>query len=728
MDSDSDELAELLRAAADEGELIFNENVAPNSNSTQQPNTQVSKNEESKSVVPNGKDAQIKLAEDANDSSDEEDLQNFFERKYHEYGRDINQMLKRKDAERKDTIVGNEVANNLRKSIYTKSQSSSTPSTAVNRPQPLVQPPPKPENVYTDPVFGIRIVQPLISSTMLRERMVGRTPVEIRYLQNHLMNSDLSKEWCISGVIVSKGPAQTSNAGSQYVIWRLSDLKGEIKTTSLFLFKSAFKELWKTAQGMVIAILNPSVFSRKDNNGESSLSIDSAQRVMILGKSKDFGTCKSKKKNGDPCTSVVNLNVCEYCVYHVKQEYGKFTTRSELQSATSGRGLQSLRNKVLGKSEVFYAGKSYMAEPSKPSKRVTEKDRSRLMTLSETFLSSPLSKSMIGKSLRIHKISNAAFSNRLFHFRFLIAGNKPNYLGGTNNRSSRIAEGIESTSSQRAKDLERLKALKGTMPSTTSSQPTTPIVEKPKIDLDKFPSLSRNSFSFSLSSGSPQNRNDSAKIKAAAILQKKPIEKSNPNFIKYRGTESGKKRALEAIEADATDENAQKKKKLAEEVEKFKNEKIQQLVAAKSSHADLVKLHEANVEEQYFNKLEKKEAMEQKMVNTSKVDCKAVICLKCKYKAFSAAQRCKDEKHQLKVIDAEKRFFECEECKNRTISLFKIPKTSCSNCQGSRWKRTGMIRDKSELSRAELSIRGDEETFMGSLSTKSNLNLCVAAE
>lgn len=398
MDSDSDELAELLRAAADEGELVFNENVAPNSNSNStQPTTQESKNEGTKPIVSNGKDTEIKLAEDANDSSDEEDLQHFFERKYHEYGRDINQMLKRKDADRKDTVVGNEVARNLRASNYTKPQSfTSTPAATVNRPQPVAQPSAKPENVYTDPIFGIRIVQPLISSTMLRERMLGRTPVEIRYLQNHLMNSDLSNDWCLSGVIVNKGPVQTSNAGSQYVIWKLSDLKGEIKTTSLFLFKSAFKELWKTAQGMVIAVLNPSVFSRKDSSGESSVSIDSAQRVMILGKSKDFGTCKSKKKNGDPCSSIVNLNVCEYCIYHVKQEYGKFSARSELQSATSGRGLQSLRNKVLGKSEVFYAGKSYMAESSKPSKKVTEKDRNRLMSLSETFLSSPLAKSMNG--------------------------------------------------------------------------------------------------------------------------------------------------------------------------------------------------------------------------------------------------------------------------------------------------------------------------------------------
>lgn len=111
------------------------------------------------------------------------------------------------------------------------------------------------------------------------------------------------------------------------------------------------------------------------------------------------------------------------------------------------------------------------------------------------------------------------------------------------------------------------------------------------------------------------------------------------------------------------------------------------------------------------------------------MECKAVICLQCKYKAFSAAERCKNERHKLKVVDAEKRFYECEDCGNRTITLFRIPKISCSNCQGSRWKRCGMIRDKSALKSSEpLSIRGDEETFIGSLQSNGNINLCVADE
>lgn len=394
MDSDTDDLTELLLLAAEEGELSLMENVAPNQSVTSQKVDNVAKS----SVDPSGKSAgekPFRPIEEGMDSSDEEDLQNFFDRKYNEYGRDINLMLKKKEEARKDTVVGREVASSLRATSSQKATAQSqsivarNPSTIITS-RPLSQPPPKLEdvNIYTDPIFGIRIVQPLISSAMMKERMVGRTAVDVRNLQNHLERNDLSQDWCLAGVIVGKSGVQTSQKGAQYVIWKLSDLKGEIQTASLFLFKTAYKELWKTAQGMVVAVLNPSVFPRKDGrSNEPTLSIDNHLRVMVLGKSKDYGTCKSRKKNGEMCNSIVNLNTCEYCVYHVKQEYSKISTRSELQSATSGRGLQALRNKVLGKAEVFYGGKSFVAETAAKSKKIAVKDQKRLMSLSEVYRS-----------------------------------------------------------------------------------------------------------------------------------------------------------------------------------------------------------------------------------------------------------------------------------------------------------------------------------------------------
>lgn len=37
------------------------------------------------------------------------------------------------------------------------------------------------------------------------------------------------------------------------------------------------------------------------------LSIDHPQKVLIMGEALDLGTCKAKKKNGQPCTQTVNL-------------------------------------------------------------------------------------------------------------------------------------------------------------------------------------------------------------------------------------------------------------------------------------------------------------------------------------------------------------------------------------------------------------------------------------
>lgn len=404
MEDECDELAELLLLAASEDFEATTTTNTQNGEASRAITESQQSNGSSASAAsapsipssqpkPSGSSEPVRLTGEGMDSSDEEDVQNFLERKYNEYGSDINAMMKKKNEERKDSFIEREVNRSL---------SQRPQTTNARKPEPVVKPPPRASelyqpkpiqniNIYTDPVFGLRIVHPLISSNLLTERMVGRTAVDIRNLDHHVTGADLSQDWCMGGVIVSKSAVQTSQKGAQYIIWKISDLKGEIKMVSLFLFKNAYKDLWKTAQGTAVAILNPSVFPRKDNKtGDIALTIDTAQKVMLLGKSKDLGTCKSKKKNGEQCTAVVNLNVCEYCIYHVKQEYGKMSGRSELQSATSSRGLQSLRNKVLGKSEVFYGGQSFMSEPAVKSKKHTLKDQKRLMTLSDHFQSSPM--------------------------------------------------------------------------------------------------------------------------------------------------------------------------------------------------------------------------------------------------------------------------------------------------------------------------------------------------
>lgn len=51
--------------------------------------------------------------------------------------------------------------------------------------------------------------------------------------------------------------------GTQYYIWKLSDLRESLKTFSLFLFRAAASEMWKLNEGAVIAVLNPSILDNR---------------------------------------------------------------------------------------------------------------------------------------------------------------------------------------------------------------------------------------------------------------------------------------------------------------------------------------------------------------------------------------------------------------------------------------------------------------------------------
>lgn len=710
--------------------------------------------------------APVPVTEDM-DSSDDEEVKNFLERKYNEYGKDINKKLKQQNEAKHEAMVTQEVAKAINKPIssdVTPFPRKSIQQNSFTAKKNDIRSVPKSNNdiaspsgansiknymnsigtVFTDPIFGLRIINPLVSSTGLVERMSGRTPIPFSAIAFHTQRGDLEKDWVIAGVLVSKSPIKTTKTGSAFSIWKLSDLKGDMKMISLFMFKTAHKNLWKTTCGMCLAVLNPSVLEKRAESGDlACLSIDTDKKVMILGQSKDLGTCKAKKKNGEPCTSTVNLDSCDYCIYHMKQEYSKMSKRSELQSSTAGRGLNELRNKVLGKSEVFYGGQSFAAVPAKKSAKLAVKDSKILMGLSE-YAVSPNAAS----------VNHASSPKQTKAIPYAARGGPV----------SKIACNVEASRKQRLKDLERLKILQmekekfesnansskskstpakdsetttpANLTSTTTKVPasTSNLIPTQATVSDKFkncefsfanrvPQLSRENFCIEVTVGEKQS--DLAKLKAMQILKKKPLAMSNPNFVKHRGTAEGKRRAID----DLNDKfgNETKRQKIEEEQREIdRKTRIQKIMEATSSHTNLVDSRELQEQEKYFNKLEKKEALEEKMLNTFKVPCKAVVCTECKYTAFSAADRCKEERHRLKIIDTEKRFFQCKDCGNRTATVHKLPKMSCKNCSGSRWERAAMIRErKVDNGREVLSIRGDEEMFVGTITSKANLNLLV---
>ena len=114
------------------------------------------------------------------------------------------------------------------------------------------------------------------------------------------------------------------------------------------------------------------------------------------------------------------------------------------------------------------------------------------------------------------------------------------------------------------------------------------------------------------------------------------------------------------------------------------------------------------------------------MISTTEIESKVITCSACNYTSYTQSELCRNMGHNVKRITVKKRFFECKNCKNRTITLGnKYPKKSCDKCAGSSWERVGMMRERKgpALDSEKLLIRGQEESFVGATVKSKELNL-----
>lgn len=660
------------------------------------------------------------IYDDKLDSSDDEDKRYFEEQKYSNYGREIKQLLK----ERSSLKTEQPVKLQSEKSVHFNNNKSKTfdfnNAIKGNDNNNTVK------DVYSDPFFGIRIISPLISSAEFRERMKDKIAVTVSRVKSHIISDNIHNDWVIAGVLTSKSATKTSQKGTSYCIWKISDLSDDLKTVSIFLFSNAYKQLWKTIVGSVIGILNPNVLESKDNIDQATLSIDNPQKLMILGRSKDMGKCKSIKKNGDPCTAIVNTSRCEYCIYHVKQEYKKCARRADIQSSNTSYGFTGDAIKRMNKQTVTrkpYNGlASFVPVLAKRNEELYEKDRARLELLSESTSNNSIKKTK----------------------------NNSNFEMDNTMSTQKKGITVELTDKQSKKDFERLNKLRNWQPSKqlmVQSTPNGPILCSSPVQLKEsnpMPIKSTSNYTNKISLASLASRPrlgmgcnqdtidfsepitkqqiHNAKMNAIKWVQEHgKIKAKNPNQVRADTREKLEKNAKRQRENDEREERSAKKINI--------NDKFKEMLEVKSSHTDLIEKSYDEEKEKYFNKLEAKERMEEKMMNTFKINCKAVKCTICKYTTFSASDMCKEQKHPLRVIDAVKRFFKCADCGNRTVSLNRMPSRSCGKCSSSNWVRAAMMDERKTVIAAEtLSIRGAEEKFLGSVVKNSNLNLLVPDE
>lgn len=260
--SDQDLLSELLAAAEedlnkpDKTNQLIDVNLFEKENDEPIPST---------STPQKSKSAKNSLVhEGETDSSDDEQNKYYENQKYNQYGKDVKFLLESSETTRNAEPPNNN--NTTWKATPTQTkplQSSRTPTEKCD--------------VYTDPVFGIRIIKPLISSMVLQERMIGREAVHMSKIKKFIAKEKIDVDWVVAGVIVNK-LIKTASNGKQYCLWTLSDLHNDLQTVSVFLFGNAYKEFWKSSIGTVVGILNPDVFESKAGNKDE---VSSALKIFL---------------------------------------------------------------------------------------------------------------------------------------------------------------------------------------------------------------------------------------------------------------------------------------------------------------------------------------------------------------------------------------------------------------------------------------------------------------
>ncbi|XP_076035171.1 minichromosome maintenance 10 homolog isoform X2 [Oratosquilla oratoria] len=694
------------------------------------------------------------------DSEDDEDKRNPFEPHLTDFGRHIKKRIAHDPSAMAPSAVPKpkELVDRLKGAGTSKAGWKDTSGSLVGLRGAAEAVSAQDKNVSVDSFSGIRIINPAVSTDVMKERMEGRKMVHMSTIPLHVRGGEIEGDWVTIGVLVSKTGQKTSQKGSQYSIWQLSDLKDCTKSVGLFLFGSSHQHLWKTSIGTVVGILNPQIMKERPGEKTSNiitLSVGNHHAIMVMGASKDLGLCKGRTKKGSQCHQYVNKNTCEFCIYHIQREYQKSSARrADIQSSfTRVDPRKRLQEKVLGKEQVFYGGQLFVGQiqgskkvAGKPQPQASKgKDMATLSSLKLKLKAEEIKEEDRKKSF----VLNHMDTKEIDAVKDMVQKN--NSLG---EMLLAPTPGSRNLLRHMVKEDTQKKVEAGVIKSVSAKdllKMTHQQVQQQKKK-NSFSKLSQ-AFSPQLGRGSepgqeidldisPSRRIDPAKARALALLKNSGrLEPKKPNAVKNK-IKSQDPKYLEKIKSKlqvTSEEEDNNGKRMISEGEgdsssskrpklgsvNVNSEKFKAMMEQRSRHTNLIDQVENEAMDKYYMGLEKKEMLEDKMASTMEIPVTAVACVKCKYIALSASDFCKSENHHLKAIKCKKRFFECRNCKRRTTSLDKMPLKACSVCESTSWQRVAMGKPKTgpKLENEILSLRGNELKGYGGASDKVFLNV-----
>lgn len=202
-----------------------------------------------------------------------------------------------------------------------------------------------------------RILPHSFLSRTLKSKTVFHIPDLLRTIKAPDFElSDVDGDYVVFGIVASKSEPKIhkesnkvmstdsniyddgSNNTNKYMAITLTDLKW---TIDLFLFDTAFPRYYRLSEGVLIAILNPTILPPPPNRIDTnrfSLSVSSSDDTILeIGTAQDIGFCKAVRKDGKICQSWVDARKTEFCDFHVDIQVRR--AQSQRMGVNNGTGM-----------------------------------------------------------------------------------------------------------------------------------------------------------------------------------------------------------------------------------------------------------------------------------------------------------------------------------------------------------------------------------------------------
>ncbi|GAD99123.1 DNA replication protein, putative [Paecilomyces variotii No. 5] len=200
-----------------------------------------------------------------------------------------------------------------------------------------------------------RILPHSFLSRTLEDKKIITIPQLLKMVKAPDFELDVDGDYVVFGIVASKSDPRERkesknvakeadpfdeglNNTNKYMAMTLTDLKWSV---DLFLFDTAFPRYYKLSEGILIAVLNPTIMPPPPNKIDTnrfSLAISSSDDTILeIGYAQDIGFCKAVRKDGKTCHSWVDARKTEFCDFHIDVQIRR--TQAQRMGVNNGTGM-----------------------------------------------------------------------------------------------------------------------------------------------------------------------------------------------------------------------------------------------------------------------------------------------------------------------------------------------------------------------------------------------------